>query len=288
MPEFPSQHPVLCRPARPADRMAVMDLTADIWDGDDYVPRVWDHWFWQDPGLLAVAVREGQLVGLGNLLDMGLGEWWLRGLRVDPDHQGEGIGAHLHNYFVDQWLRTDGRVVRLATHAHRIAVHHMCDRTGFNRVFTFVLTTGDPDPSSEPGIEPADVTPEVLAGRLLEAPLAKAFSGTFDLGWRFGEVRAERMCFEGDTQVVRHAASGSLVVIRRTGQEAREAQVLATDAPVAALTEVLAAVRRWAAVQEFDEVTCLAPDVAEFTEAAVRAGFQLEQEDTLHVYERRR
>src|SRR3989304_1033395 len=39
---LPLKPALVCRPALPVDTPAVLDLTARIWDGGDYVPRVWD------------------------------------------------------------------------------------------------------------------------------------------------------------------------------------------------------------------------------------------------------
>ncbi|MGA9532188.1 MAG: GNAT family N-acetyltransferase [Anaerolineales bacterium] len=284
------EHPVLCRPARPADRAAVMAITADIWDGEDYVPHVWDHWFWQDIGLLAVAERDGQVVGQGHMLDMGLGEWWLRGLRVDPRLQGNGIGAHLHHYFVDQWLRRDGDVVRLATHAHQTAVHRMCDQTGFSRVATFVLAAADPEDSGDPSLlEPVEsMSADEISERLNVSPLTKSFAGLMDLGWRFALVRPERLRAEARLHLLCHTPTDSLLLIRPGGQAQRQAQLLAVEAGMSDLRSVLTSARLWAAVQDFEDITWLAPSEGAFTELAEAAGFEIERDDTLHIYERRR
>jgi GNAT superfamily N-acetyltransferase len=283
-------HPVLCRPARPADRDAVMVITADIWDGEDYVPHVWDHWFWQDPGLLAVAEQDGQVVAQGHLLDMGLGEWWLRGLRVDPNHQGQGIGAHMHRYFVDQWLRTEGEVVRLATHAHRTAVHRMCDQTGFSRVATIVLAEAEPlNKGGTSDLQAIDSLAAASASeRLGRSALAHALNGLMDLGWRFAQVRAERLLAETDLVLLRHAPSDSLLAIRPAGQDQRQAQLAAIEASTDDMGAVLASARLWAAENELDGVVWLAPDDDAFVQLAEAAGFGIERDDTLFIYERRR
>lgn len=267
-----------------------MAITANIWQGDDYVPHVWDQWFWRDPGLLAVAERGGRLVGQGSLLDMGWGEWWLRGLRVDPEHQGEGIGAHLHEYFVDQWLRTGGDIVRLATHTHRIAVHRMCDQTGFSRVATFVLAVADPDRDGDPSdLGPVDsIAADEVSDRLRRSALAASFSGLMDLGWRFAEIRAQRMESETTVRMLRHGPSDSLLLIRPSGQDGRELQLLALESGVGDLVAILTSVRRWAAANDFEGVSWLTPTDGPFADLAESAGYRIEQEDTLHIYERRR
>jgi GNAT superfamily N-acetyltransferase len=119
------------RPAQPSDTPVVKEFLRTIWDGEDYVPEVWDDWMGSESGLLVVAEYENQPSGLGRLRDLGWGEWWMEGLRVDPARQGLGIASHLHEFLLERWLETGGSVVRLGTHARRKAVHHLCERTGF-------------------------------------------------------------------------------------------------------------------------------------------------------------
>jgi hypothetical protein len=52
---FQKNQPIVCRPALPKDTPDVMELTRTIWEGEDYVPKVWgsglriskDYWPWQ-------------------------------------------------------------------------------------------------------------------------------------------------------------------------------------------------------------------------------------------------
>lgn len=114
-----------------------MAFLAGMGEGEDYGPRVWDSWLTGEQGVLAVGRRRGQVVVQGHLMDLGQGGWWLEGLRVRPEVQGQGIGSHFHDYVVERWLGTAGRVVRLATKIERMAVHRMCQRTDFERVMSF-------------------------------------------------------------------------------------------------------------------------------------------------------
>jgi GNAT superfamily N-acetyltransferase len=264
-----------------------MAVAAEIWEGDDYLPYVWDRWFWRDPGLLAVAERGGRVVGMGHLLDMGYGEWWLQGLRVEPASQGQGIGAHLHRYFVDRWLHTGGDVVRLATHKHRLAVQHLCDETGFTRIGSVVLATASSlDGGSE--LEPMEeVEPDAVFERLRVSDLSAALGGLLDLGWRFAAIRPERLA-DSELKTLRHRPTGSLVVYRLAGEGDTEAHVLAIEAALPEMTDVLASARRWAANQGLGRLIWLAPTVGEFTVRAEAAGYELQEDDTLFVYERRR
>ena len=130
---------LLCRPALPKDTPDVMELTRHIWGGEDYVPFVWADWLADPQGLLAVAEYGGRVVGLSKLSRLSPHEWWLQGLRVHPDFQGRGIASRLHDYMLDFWQRSDGRVLRMATASFRLPVQHLCQRTGFQKVGEFSI-----------------------------------------------------------------------------------------------------------------------------------------------------
>jgi len=50
---------VHCRPAQERDTPAVLELCSHIWDGDDYVPEMWQGWLADPYGRLLVAEYQG-------------------------------------------------------------------------------------------------------------------------------------------------------------------------------------------------------------------------------------
>lgn len=282
---------MLCRPAHPRDRQPVMEFLQDIWEGRDYVPEVWDQWLLEEPGLLAVAERNGEIVGQGHLLDLGFGEWWLEGLRVRPSAQGQGIGSHLHDYFVERWLETGDAVVRLATHVHRESVHKMCERTGFNRISGFVLITAEPLEDGEASAfqSAADEPVEALVDRLRGSETVTALGGLMNLGWRFARLQPDRLV--GDKAPSRwrwRSGEGLLIVLRSRLDPDASVEVSALDAAQGEIPQLLLDLRRWAATQQVDEVVWLAPMEAPYPDLVRAAGFEVDEEDRLYLYERLR
>jgi hypothetical protein len=88
MAQLSSPPQVLCRPAIESDRADVLEFCRNIWDGEDYVPYVWDEWFRDPTGLLAVAEYDGHAIGCSKITQISTGQWWLEGFRVDPKYQG--------------------------------------------------------------------------------------------------------------------------------------------------------------------------------------------------------
>ena len=79
------------RPVRPADRDRTIEITADVWEGRDYVPRVFDRWVSDAGAEFQAAEIEGVVVGLQRLRPYAPGLIWYEGLRVASDRRREGI-----------------------------------------------------------------------------------------------------------------------------------------------------------------------------------------------------
>ena len=179
---------LVCRPALAGDKCAMLALTAQIWDGNDYLPQVWDTWLLDSVGRLVVAEMRGRLVGLGKLTCLAPGQWWVEGLRVHPEMQGFGIASHLHEYLLQAWRRLGSGVLRLATSAKRLPIHHLCYRTGFEKVAEFTAFRASSlnervaqfIPLSEPTLDPA----MQLAAT---SPSMTFAGGLWDLGWEWAE-----------------------------------------------------------------------------------------------------
>ena len=129
------------RRAQESDRRALELIAARTWEGHDYLPEVISDWLADHEGEFVVATlgAEGRVVGTGKLTRLGTGEWWMEGMRVDPDMYGKGIGGILHRYAVTRAhdLADDGGLLRFSTDDENTAVHRMAAETGFALVATF-------------------------------------------------------------------------------------------------------------------------------------------------------
>ena len=106
---------LVIRPVRPADRDRVIELTRDVWDGHDYVPRVFDEWV-SDSGSAFQAIElDGTMVGLQRLRPYARGLLWYEGLRVASSHRRQGLARHMLQSAIAQAREQDFREIRLAT-----------------------------------------------------------------------------------------------------------------------------------------------------------------------------
>jgi GNAT superfamily N-acetyltransferase len=76
---------------RPADRNRVVELTADVWEGQDYLPQVFDRWVSDAGSTFQAAEIDGVVIGLQRLRPFAPGLMWYEGLRVASTHRRRGI-----------------------------------------------------------------------------------------------------------------------------------------------------------------------------------------------------
>ena len=65
------------RRAVPADTAGMIEITRNVWEGNDYVPYLWDRWLNDPHGCLHVAVLDSRLVGLQHVRTLPDGSAWL-------------------------------------------------------------------------------------------------------------------------------------------------------------------------------------------------------------------
>jgi hypothetical protein len=265
-----------------------MEFVSLIGEGEDYVAGVWDEWLEDRAGFLASAVLGGRVVGLSHLIDLGHGEWWLEGLRVDPRLHGQHIGSHLHEYQVDQWLATDGTVVRLVTHRERSAVHRMCAKTGFAKTATvseFSFEAAGGGHRFQPAVlEEA----ERAVPRLLASSIQTALGGLMDLGWRFARIEDDRIAAAAREGRLWTWGKGEGLLAARfeEGSEGRTLAVSAIAPPERDASAFLQDIPRLAGSLGVRSGQWLAPDARPGD--LVRAGYHPVSTDPLWIFERRR
>ncbi|GAB4422181.1 MAG: hypothetical protein Kow00106_19340 [Anaerolineae bacterium] len=147
MQPFPDQTftraDLVIRSAQPDDRAALEAIAAQIWDGNDYLPRVLDAWL-SDPydGFFVATLRD-RVIGVCKITRLDDEEWWLEGLRVDPAFQGHGFGRILHHFAVNHVRQHGEGVLRFSTSSENSAVQRLARETGFSRVAVFLPLGAD-------------------------------------------------------------------------------------------------------------------------------------------------
>ena len=103
------------RPMRPADRDRVAEISRDVWDGHDYIPRVFDDWVADAGSTFQAAELDGNVVGLHRLRPYGPGLIWYEGLRVASTHRRQGLARTMLASAIAEAKEQGFREMRLAT-----------------------------------------------------------------------------------------------------------------------------------------------------------------------------
>jgi GNAT superfamily N-acetyltransferase len=206
----------LIRPARAEDRPAMERICAHTWETGDYIQEMWDEWLAGEDGPLLVAELEGAgVVSLNKVTVHPAGQFWLEGMRVDPDYRARGIARRCLDYNLAYAREQGGQVVRLSTGDYNTPVHAMVARVGMERVTTGLLRTAQALPG---GRRPAVLGPgdaERVWRFWQQGPVLAAMAGLYCRDWAWQELSPEQsaaMLARGEV-VAELAADGSLAAV---------------------------------------------------------------------------
>ena len=117
------------RPVRPADRDRAVEITKDVWEGRDYIPRVFDRWLSDGGAEFQAAEIEGVVVGLQRLRPYAPGLIWYEGLRVASDRRRQGIARAMLDAAIAEAREQGFHEMRLAT--RDLPAVRLFESTGF-------------------------------------------------------------------------------------------------------------------------------------------------------------
>jgi GNAT superfamily N-acetyltransferase len=290
MPQTFSSPQVVCRPALTRDHVDIEEFCKGIWEGGDYVPDVWQHWFHDPNGILVTAEYEGHAIGCGKLSLIAEGQWWLEGFRVDPNHQGLKVGSRIHNYLTDWWVKHGDGTLRLMT--ENPAVVHLCERTGYVKTHELRGYRSKPMDESTDNFSPARDTAEAAAFSL-ESETLRLTDHLVDFGWRIGTPNEHIFeIYSGYNADFLHTFywwKNKQGLFSAWEDEDDDQRILTLGVLACALKDMpnlLMDVRRLAARKKFDKVFLLAFLKPELLIQLERAGFSTSWENFLRLFER--
>jgi len=280
---------LVCRPALVKDAADVVELTRTIWDGEDYVPDAWEAWLADPQGLLAVAEYGKHVVGLVKLSHLSSKEWWLEGLRVDPQFEGRKFASRLYDYILGYWSRNCGGTVRLVTASFRLSVQHLCQRTGFNKIAEFSFFEA---PSlTEPAVSFTPLLPEETQAALEwvnSSPSIQFSHGLIDLGWHYALPSLDFLLDAAKQGLAWwwREREGVLLVNEDAEDEEPSLSISLLATSTESIAECLVDFRRLAAARGASRARWTAPLDPRIEPSIRLAGFTRQWRDAIYLYEK--
>jgi len=120
----------------------VLEISAKIWEGNDYIPFVFDHWINDQNGEFLGVEAEGQLIGFGRYFWQDSNTVWLEGLRKDPDSNIKGLASFMNKHIMEK-LSASHPKLRFSTYFGNTESIRASEKAGFRRIKTLSLLSRD-------------------------------------------------------------------------------------------------------------------------------------------------
>jgi GNAT superfamily N-acetyltransferase len=276
------------------DTPGMLELTRQIWEGEDYVPGTWTDWMADPEGMLTVAEYNARIVGLGKLTKLAGSDWWLEGLRVHPAYEGRGIASRINDYLLAYWQRVGSGVIRLATISKREPVKYMVVKRGFKLIgeYTFLKTPFSQQEKPRPTkkiFESFSLNDVNEAMEWLKAPGKNRLDfGVMDLGWKFALPRYEFIENYVEKKQIWwwQGRQGLLVMVNKQDNSENWARIRMLACDRKDYLAFLLDAQTFAEQQGYAGVTWKAPLLPTIQDELSKAGINQEKDYTLQIYEK--
>ncbi len=270
------------RPVRAADRDRILEITKDVWEGHDYIPRVFDRWIADAAASFQAAEIDGVVIGIQRLRPYAPGLVWYEGLRVASSHHRKGIARAMLAAAIEEAREKGFRQVRLAT--RDLPAVQLFESAGFQRMVEMKWWRG----SRVEGGEPARIPDTAEARRLWPAvsasPGIELYSGILPDMNGARDLTADELERHARDGLIRVGPGGRAVALLRQpwGQNIAVSLVAGRGG---ALREVLMALRFEADADGMNHVTVNLPPGHPAEEDLKASGYDFaDAENSAYIY----
>ena len=117
------------------DKETVFAISEQIWEGEDYIPAVWEKWLAE--GGFYVIIYKDAIIGCLKLTDHGNGQLTFEGLRMDPAFRERGFASAASLELLKITEDRRPRIMRFATGDENKESHHLGKKYGLVQVASF-------------------------------------------------------------------------------------------------------------------------------------------------------
>lgn len=274
------------RPVRPADKPRVLELTADIWDGHDYIPSIFDEWVADPAASFQAAEVEGVVAGLQRTRPLSRAVVFYEGLRVASSQRRQGLARAMLRAAIEESASLGFERMRLVT-GNPDAIG-LFESEGFrlrSRLRWWVATRLE---GGDPARIPSPFEALSLADRLRADPALEAYGGLpgdWQRPLELDEEELGRLASEG---LLRVGAGGRSLAIVRANQSGKRLFITFAAGSGAGFQDLLTALRFEADADGREGVVIAAPADHPAAEEMRSVGYDLPGDDgfDLHIYDR--
>ncbi len=178
----------------PEDKEEIRLLSAGIWEGNDYIPKVFDRWVKGD-GFYKY-VLDHKIIGVCKYTRQPGGILWLEGLRIHKNSQNRGYGSEVASLFHKLLLKTEHTALRFMTDATNSKSIHLAEKRGFDlllEMYHLEYEGGpvDPPPEVSQETEVASVKDIVFSSEEYTA-----YKGLYIKNWTAYDLTADLLARE--------------------------------------------------------------------------------------------
>ena len=277
---------ILIRPARLEDKPDVLEISATVWNGHDYIPAVWDSWVREDPalGFLIAGEIDGKVVALQHTNLQPGSVAWMEGIRVHPDYRQHGIAKALLRRALDMARELGYIRSRLSTAQVNQASSAIALGNDFQEVAQFSLYSAPAERTAAFN----EALPQPTEADL--QAIREEFGDTATLiadGWTAYDVPGQRSVGEYDLAAIHSNSTGIEGVALARPEPERDRIALAyVDGTEEAIRDLGLRMRNHAANQGFEEVAGTLRESPRVRAGLERAGYERNAELIMLVYER--
>lgn len=271
------------RLARPNDRDAVTAMVATVWNGNDYVPTMWDEWLNDSSGPLLVGEIARHPVALAKLSQLGPGEEWFHGLRIAPDQRGRGYARAMLRRCIELSRARAACTLRYMTDEENGTMHRLGAELGFRLAYAPIWCNAPLIAAKQLAQPlPPAYLPTILSD-LSRSPLLAHTNGLYSYNWRtFAPTIARLRTHLERNEIV--AIPGDDAWAIRIPRKEGGGWLAHIEGTPPAITRLCHALRSTPTPDETAQLRILMPPTAPCVDTLLAAGFN-PTDDRMRVYE---